>query len=413
MNRIEEDLKKIHTKSLSLEDKESLWQGIMVKRVEGYRGNSVLSNLSFLHFSMKKIIIGSLVAVLLLGSTGIVAASGRALPGDVLFPVELAIEKLQIRLSGDEKAEELKVRFTEERVAEVKRITEEKGSPASSLVADLSGVNAIEIEADVFTDQTVVKLETESKKYGYISSIKTKSELAVEIAKKYSIPESKVVAVIDFEIEDRASRADDLDFLNKTKSTNFSEKESRDVSRALAGIEDFLAEDGDSKADIEKYLTEILVLLGDDGKLEIRREDGRIKIESKDGEVKIEVKNDDDNKGSDDDSDEDDDSDDKDDSDDSKSSATLNSNTGIDVREDDSEVFCRGEWRDEEDCDDDKDDSKDDSDDSDDDKDSDESDDRDDYKDDDEDDKDSNDDDEDKDEDDDKDDDNSGSGKED
>jgi hypothetical protein len=332
----------------------------MTKQIEGSRKESRLLSFNIFNFNMNKIFVGMLALAVIFGGGGMVAASNSALPGDFLFPVELAIENIQIKFSGDDKKEELRLRFAEERVSEIRKVSDKKSTPASPLVADLSGVTTLQIEADVFTSETVVKIEANDKKYGYISVLKTKTELAKEISAKYSVPEDKVLAVINFEIEDRESRADDKGFLNKTLSINFSERESEDVSRSLSAVEAFLGEnDNGDKEELRKSLEEILILLGDDGKLEIRRQDGRVKIETKNGEIKIKMKSDSSGQSNDDS----DDDDNNDDNDKSSDDSSLNNN---DVKEDDSEVFCRGEWRDSEDCDD-SDDSDDDDDDDDDD----------------------------------------------
>lgn len=360
MNNLEDNLRKIKIKGLAEEDKDSLWHSIMVKRVEMENNKSRLLVFNMFNFSMKKIIVGFVALFLVLGGSGMVAASNNAVPGSFLFPVELALENIQIKLSSDDKKEELRLRFAEERLEEIREISEKRSAPSNALVADLSDSTVLAIEADVFTNETTVKIEANDKNYGYISALKTKAELVKEISLKYFIAEEKVNSVIDFEVEDRTSRSDDKGFLNKTRSINFSDDESKDVSEVLSDIEEFLGDEDTNKEELRKSLAEILVLLGDDGKLEIRRDDGKIKIETKNGEVKIkmETKEDDSGKNSDDDNDskegksEDDDSKDDDESDDhgSDDSSLLNDN---DVKEDDGEVFCRGEWRDPEDCEDD------------------------------------------------------------
>lgn len=341
MDNLEKNLRKIKIKEISEEDKESLWHGIMVKRLHEERQQSRLLAFNVFNLNMKKLIAGVIAIVVTLGGTGVVAASNNAIPGDLLFPVELAIEKLQIKLANEEKKVELRLQFTEERITEIKEVSEEKSVPVSSLVANLSEAKELEIEADVFINETIVKIEADNKNYGYSSALKTKTELIKEISSKYSVSEEKVLAVIDFETEDRDSRADDKEFLNKTHSINFSEKESEDVSQALNEIEEFLNEDDENddagKEELSKSLSELLVLLGDEGKLEIKRDDGKIKIEVKnDGvEIKMKVKE---NKSDNDDDDLNGDSDD--------------SISNDDAEEDDSEVFCRGGWREAEDCDD-------------------------------------------------------------
>ena len=351
-NNLEENLSKIKIRQISIEEKDSLWHNIVVRKAKDreVKSNllSILSISSF-NFQMNKLIVGALALVLVLGGGTMVAASNQSLPGDLLFPVDLAIEKIQIKLASEEQRHELKLKFAEERVAEIKHVSEEKSVPAV-LVADLSLVAVAQIEAEVFTNETIVKIEAGDKKYGYLSALKTKAELVKEIATKYSLSEEKVNTLIAFSIEDRASRADDKGFLNKTHSVNFSDDESDDVGKALTDLEELLeGNEQDERAQkIEKSLQELLILLGDDGDLEIKKKDGKIKIES--DSFKIEIKGEDssDDSSDDDSNDASDDSDD--DSKDDSKSKSIDSSTKVDVKEDASEIFCRGEWRKPTDC---------------------------------------------------------------
>ncbi|MDQ5954416.1 MAG: hypothetical protein QG583_344 [Patescibacteria group bacterium] len=357
MNNLEDKLIKIKTKKLTEGDKDAIWHGAMVKIAQNEQVKKpLLINIlkNYMKYDMKKMIVGVLAVIIILGGGGVVAASNDSLPGDFLFPVDLAVEKVKISLASENKKSDLKLKFAEERISEIKNISDKKSVPAV-LVADLSGTLVTEIEVDVFTNETLVKIEANDKKYGYISTLKTKEELIKEIAKKYSIDEIKVSTFINFQIEDRTSGADDKTFLNKTRSVHFSEGESNDVGVALTDIENLLKDNNDPERSlkIEEALKSLLVLLGDDADIEFKKEDGKIRIETASGDkIKIEFKDDKSGKSSDDK--DDDSSDDLDDDiNDDKGGENKISDDSIsnqDVKEDDSEVFCRGEWRDAEDC---------------------------------------------------------------
>lgn len=70
--------------------------------------------------------------ILIVSGVGVVFASNNALPGSLLFPVELALENIQLKLSGKEKKQELELRFTEERLAKVKKVSEKRSIPSDS-----------------------------------------------------------------------------------------------------------------------------------------------------------------------------------------------------------------------------------------------------------------------------------------
>jgi hypothetical protein len=65
----------------------------------------------------------------------------------------------------------------------------------------------LEVEADVFTDITIVKVELPSgKKVVFETSADTEAEVVDAIVAKLNLSKTEVEAVLDFEIEDRASR---------------------------------------------------------------------------------------------------------------------------------------------------------------------------------------------------------------
>jgi len=70
----------------------------------------------------------------------------------------------------------------------------------------------LDIEADVFTDKTVVKIEfVNAKDEVFTTSATTSSGVVDAVAAKYSsLTKTQIEAALDFEIEDRASRAADL-----------------------------------------------------------------------------------------------------------------------------------------------------------------------------------------------------------
>lgn len=292
----------------------------------------------------KKIIAGIIVLVLVLGGSGVVAASDKAIPGDFLFPVDLALEKIQIKFSADDQKEELKFRFAEERVAEIRDLAEKKG--ISALTTNLSVANITEIEAEIFTNETLVKVEANNQKHGFITTSKVEAEIIKEVAVKFSLTEEKVRSVIVFNKENRASRAEDKEFLNRLNSVVFSERENDDVNLALTDVSRFLTESSDLQKNeqIQKILNELFVLLGDDANIKIEKKDGEIRIESDSGRIKIKF-NDSSNNSSDDSLD-----DNSFDDNSNSLNSTPDASNGVDVRERASEVFCRGEWRDPEDC---------------------------------------------------------------
>ncbi len=80
---------------------------------------------------------------------------------------------------------------------------------------DDNSTSTLEIEADVFTDTTIIKVEeVNGKKTTFSTDADTEAEVIDAIVAKFNFERAAVEAVLDFEIENRASRADDRKGLN-------------------------------------------------------------------------------------------------------------------------------------------------------------------------------------------------------
>lgn len=330
-----EKLNKIKIKNLSDEDKNLIWSGIIYKK-------SKKVGKSLLPFNLKINMIGVLIALaVVLGGGGVVAASNAAVPGDTLYGVDLAAEKAKIALvSGEDKKNNFKIKFAEERLSEVETIVERRGASFSQN-ADLSNSTVTELEINVFTNETTVKIEAGDKKYGFTTVEKEKSKIIEEIKTKYKLTDSQINAVISFETEDRDVRADDRKFLNGGSSLSFkSEKQQKEFEGSLNEVADLVSNSNlsvEQKASISKTLAGIMTLLSTDPnlKMEVKTQDG-LKFEIENGKVEIKTNT---GKGdSSDDSDDskkDDDDEDEDDKHDNKGGLNVNLGGGINFGGDD------------------------------------------------------------------------------
>ncbi|MEZ4211261.1 MAG: DUF5667 domain-containing protein [Candidatus Paceibacterota bacterium] len=353
----DKDLEKTNIKKLSDAEKQLIWSSLSLED-KSKPQNNLLSI-----FNYKKYMVGLLIGLLILGGGGgVVAAANASVPGDSLYGVDLAVEKARIKLANSsEKKDELRVKFANERVSEAEKVA--KGS-VNVRDIDLSSANVTEVEVDVFTNETTVKIEADNKHYGFVTKETDKEKIISEIKSKYNLTDEKIEAVLDFEVEDRDSRSEDKGFLNSNSSIEIkNKKEKRDFEISLQTLSDWsdaeLSDESEMK--IKEAIERIREILesnpnskikidGDGFKLEVK-ENGKIKFESKD-----------DDHDSDDDSREDKDrghgnDEDRKDDDNPGFSVGTGINVGVgaslggDTRENDNEVFCRGEWRDPEDCD--------------------------------------------------------------
>lgn len=176
----------------------------------------------------------ALVLMLGVGGAGTVAASENAKPGDLLFPIDRAVEDFRLALASDERSAELRAEFARERLLELRQIIDEElaGLEASGEVKISTGTTTtsdssddtnttkviIEAEADVFSDTTVVKVEINDRKTYFETDADTRAEVVAEIATRFDLLESEVDAVLDFEVENRNSRPSDLGTINLSSS---------------------------------------------------------------------------------------------------------------------------------------------------------------------------------------------------
>lgn len=325
--------------------------------------------------------LGSLIALLVLIAGGTtVVVSDDARPGETLFTIDQAVEDIRLSIAPESKKTKLKIQFAEERVEELQEAISESSDDEDDTNSSDSE-NGLEIEADVFTDITIVKIEKNNTVEFLQTQTTEQGALISEIAAHLNITNEEVARAFSFEVEDRASRAEDT---VEDSFSNDSEDESNDDSDDDSDIEEtvnltilyaqaLLAEENDSPefAAFLASLSETLSLLpknlqtkidienegfgnsnddiikfksDDDGRIkyESRSDDGRVKIEvKKDGEVKIQSKSSNDDDSSDDSGDDvsddsDDDGDeDKDEDNDSSDDDSEDSEEGNDNSDDD------------------------------------------------------------------------------
>ena len=360
MNYIKKELKKASPESLSQNEKREVLMSTN-EEINNLAGdvapnleNNILNN-------MKKNLLIKIAAVVVIftSATATAFASNDSRPGDVLFGVDRALEEIQLALTvNDGREAELKLQFAEERLQEVRELISESKSSNSSNNSNSSSSSVsqtLEVEADVFTDVTLVKVELRNGVKEIFESVATTREGVInEVASKYSLTIEEVDAVLSFQIENRASRPNDRTISSNSNSNG-------DVSEGVAVALKFLSktrsnfDDNNDSSSLEKLDAILNSLYGDidslgentrirmdDDKIEIRDGKNRLKIEfKKDGRIKIDSRNDD-NDSSDDDSSSrgsgsssDDDSDD-DSSNDSDSSDDSSDDDSNDSSDDDS-----------------------------------------------------------------------------
>ena len=292
---------------LTAEERTRIWSGVS-SRINT-RG-AIVSPYQFFFSYSKPLIAGFVAVVVLLGAGSTVAASDSARPGDLLFPVDRALEDVRLAFSRDYEKVSLKLRFTDERLREFESVTNQV------LNDDLSGRTLTEAEADIFTNETIVKIEAGDRKAVFSTSAVTRADIVQAISEKYGFSEAEVDTVLRIETEDRASRNEDgarmkdVDrarietALNSLTSflldINDSASSTDEVRKELKNIEERLRERSSSLPGEVRFR-----IRGNEGRIELRDDGRRIRVEMKDGELRIKDDSNDDDRHSEDRSDDD------------------------------------------------------------------------------------------------------------
>lgn len=120
-SNIEEKLKMMKPKPISRAEKNVLWSKIKSDIEGGQRQPTYFQQLSMIFgFSRRFVLASFLIFILMSGSAATVAASDNAKPGDFLFPIDTAIEKIQLTLTTGKNKDTLRIKFAQERIREAK-----------------------------------------------------------------------------------------------------------------------------------------------------------------------------------------------------------------------------------------------------------------------------------------------------
>lgn len=306
MNNNNHDIEKILSetsfRNLSSEEQSHVWASVVKANKKSLSFNQNKK------FMLKPILIALVLAI---GLGGTVALADNSLPGDPLFGLDRAVENLRLSLASEKKKNDLRIAFADERVKEVEKITTTTNpSMARPASTDISETTVSRIEADVFKNETVIKIEYgTNKKFVFTSDAKTRVLVVEDIVKNFSgLSKTFVENKLDFELEDRASKTEDKNVSNDLSS--------KDKSRVTVGVNAAIAllnsvsvsTDANSSIRLKAITDELNRYLGtlpadstvgisiknddDKSRIDIRTIDGKIRVEVKEGEIKIKTDDD-------------------------------------------------------------------------------------------------------------------------
>ena len=151
---IKQILKKVHVDPLTQAEHQRVWSGL-------YHSISSSSHSSSpIRLGFRPLLRKMVAFLLIFGMTATTAgAANGARPGDLLFPLDRAIEQIQLSLSSDAKRAELRVEFALERVEEVQEILAEIEADAARIsvapVSDPAPLTSDVVAVDAAPSETL------------------------------------------------------------------------------------------------------------------------------------------------------------------------------------------------------------------------------------------------------------------
>ncbi|OGY45169.1 MAG: hypothetical protein A3A24_03310 [Candidatus Buchananbacteria bacterium RIFCSPLOWO2_01_FULL_46_12] len=146
------DKLKIQTQPLSELETDRLWQGIY-RTIKVTEQETMLPRPKF--FSRLVYIPLTVTSLLIIAFFGTATIAAQAKPGDLMFPVELAYENLQLNLTfNPEKKAKLSLQFSQERMKEVKEVLNKDTKPVPQ--------PTVELKNDVLPAASILATTTEA-----------------------------------------------------------------------------------------------------------------------------------------------------------------------------------------------------------------------------------------------------------
>lgn len=261
-------LKAMKPKSLNDFERERVWNGIHKSLAQ----EPEMSGFSLLLKTRPMIPVLLAIIIFLGGSVATVAAADNAKPGDLLFPLDRAIENIQISLSSDDKKDELKVKFAIERVEEIEEVIQETDNHDSKDDGSnqLSATSTGSADNNEASSGDQARLEAAlNMALDYIGEVK--KELLTNGNTEAAAAIDQVVERLNVHIQDLPSK------LKLEVKSGDDKNKIKLEAKTQSGKEKFEFQSEGDKSEFESE--------SNDGKTKIKIEDnGRIKIEHEDNE---------------------------------------------------------------------------------------------------------------------------------
>jgi hypothetical protein len=284
---------------------------------------------TFIHTWYAIPILFMLTVVVSTGGVALAAESSR--PGDLLFPVERAVENVRLSVAfSPEKKDALMKQYSDERLSELREIIDEeirlrRVDEHSVNFESTTTLRSLQIEADVFADTTVVKVELNDGTTTFETDAETRNSIAEAVLERFPfLTKGQVESSLTIENEDRKSRPKDrgdveltgegsvrvgsaltevLTFIDESEeddddTTEFLKEVRDEIDGLTIEIDDERVKQRGPKTRFEWKIHDSTSSLNErtpdiDERVEWRNDAARVRIEERDGRVRIDIKEDD------------------------------------------------------------------------------------------------------------------------
>ena len=145
------------------------------------------------------------ISILSLGGVGTVYASSDALPGDVLYPVKIASEDVQLFFSNDEGDVDLLLKFMDERIQEMEILKDENNLQGLELAQE-----GYQNEMEQMT-KLMTKMQAEDPVAGDALQVEVRTRMEEQVQRMLNIDEASGEQLqIQQQIQDRTETQDQL-----------------------------------------------------------------------------------------------------------------------------------------------------------------------------------------------------------
>lgn len=112
----------------------------------------------YMNISTKKIVAGIVTVLAIIDAGLVVSASDTATPGQMLYQVDLAMEKIQVYLAPVDTQADLKFKFTDERISEVEQLIKGRRTEAGQdsidfTVRESNDINTALTDVGIFLEK--------------------------------------------------------------------------------------------------------------------------------------------------------------------------------------------------------------------------------------------------------------------